>query len=106
MKTFTFTALTAGGRAYDIQFPLHPQTRSPEAVSAMLTGLLETLSRQVEERRDVSDGDVLQAMVMTLSIRALMVEADPATIKALMDELLAQAHQAAQAARPYSAARA
>ncbi|MDJ0892680.1 MAG: hypothetical protein QNK18_15990 [Gammaproteobacteria bacterium] len=106
MKTLLFTALTAGGQAYDIQFPLHPQTRSPEAVSDMLTGLLETLSRQVEERKDVSDGDVLQALAMTLAVRALMIGANPDSIKGLMDELLDQAHRAAQTADAYNAARA
>ena len=106
MKTLLFTALTSGGRAFDVNFPLHPQTRSAEAVSEMITALLETLSHQVEGRQDVSDGDVLQALAITLAVRARTVNADAHSTLALVKELVETAHQAAQEATAYEAARA
>ena len=105
MRTLLFTALTAKGRAFDVAFPLHPQTRSPDAVSGLITALLEAVSRNVEGRNDVSDGDVLQALAMTLAVRARMVDADPMSTKSLIDDLIDDAHVAAQAADTYKAAR-
>ena len=106
MKKLLFTAVTSGGRAYDIEFPLHPQTRSPEAVSDLLTGLLDRLSSDLEKRSDVSDGDVLQALAMTLAIRARMIDVEPESTQQLIGELLGESLRAAQEARGYSAARA
>jgi hypothetical protein len=105
MSTLTYSALTSSGRAFDIEFPLHPETRSQEAVSAMLTGLLESLSKTVEERKDVSDGDVLQALAMTLAIRARMIDAAPETLRSLVGELFETAFEAAEAAQVYAASR-
>jgi len=106
MKTLLFTALTSGGQAFDVNFPLHPQTRSADAVSEMITALLETLSHHVEGRQDVSDGDVLQALAMTLAVRARMVDAGAHSTLALVNELVEAAHRAAQEATAYDAARA
>ena len=106
MNTLLFTALTSSGRAFDVNFPLHPQTRSAEGVSEMITGLLETLSHHVEAGGAVSDGDVLQALAMTLAVRARMVDAAPESTLALMHGLVEEAHQAAQKAQTYEAARA
>ena len=75
-------------------------------VSEMITGLLETLSHQVEARQDVSDGDVLQALAMTLAVRARMVDADADSTLALVNELVEAAYRAAQEAPAYEAARA
>ena len=106
MKRLQFTALTSSGQAYDIEFPLHPQTRSAEAVSTMLTALLETLSQQVETRADVSDGDVFQALAMTLAVRSRMVDVEPKESLELIEQFVTQAHRAAEKAPGYSAARA
>ncbi len=106
MKHLKYSALTSGGRAFDIAFPLHPQTRSPEAVSEMITGLLEALTAHVELRKDISDGDVLQALAMALAVRARMVDAAPESTLILVRGLVEKAHQAAQQASSYEAARA
>ena len=105
MKHLKYSALTSGGRAFDIEFPLHPQTRSPEAVSSMITGLLEALTTQVQAQGDISDGDVLQALAMTLAVRARMVDAAPESTLTLVQNLVEKAHQAAQQAASYEAAR-
>lgn len=101
-----FTAVTSGGRAYDIEFSLHPQTRSPEAVSELLADLLAELSRKLERHGNVSDGDVLQAVSMMLAIRARMVDAEPETVANLIRDLLDHSFQAVKEAYGYQAARA
>ena len=53
MQTLLFTALTSGGHAFDVQFPLHPQTRSADGVSEIITALLETLSHRLGIRQDM-----------------------------------------------------
>ena len=106
MNRLLYTALTSKGRAFDIEFPLHPQTRSPEAVSEMITGLLEALTSQVQARRDISDGDVLQALAMTLAVRARLVEAAPQSTLVLVQDLVETAHRAAHQADDHASARA
>ena len=105
-KKLLFTAVTSGGKAYDIQFPLHPETRSPEAVSELLAALLASLSRELEKRGDVSEGDVLQALAMTTAIRSRMVNAEPRAAIELLNDLLEGALHAVLEAKTYSAARA
>jgi hypothetical protein len=103
MKRLRYTAVTAAGAAYDIQFPLHEQTRSEPAVAEMLGAVLEGISGQVESRGDISDGDVLQSLAMAMAIRARMVDAAPATSLRLMHELLDGAFAAALSASSFSA---
>lgn len=102
----SFTAVTSGGVAYDVEFPLHPLTRSTQGVSDLLTALLETISRHVEDRHDLSDGDILQALCLALAVRARMVGATPDSIRELVVEIFDTAHRAACAAIPYEAGRA
>lgn len=105
-QTLEFTAITASGTAYQIDFPLHPQTRSPEGVSVLMTRMLDCVSQVLEERRDLSDGDVLQALAMTLAIRARMTSSQADTVAALVEALFRDAHQAASEAMPFAAGRA
>jgi hypothetical protein len=107
MPQLSYTAVTHGGQALEFEFPLHAHTRSAEAVGAMLSTLLEGLSKHVEAAGDVSDGDVLQAVAMLLAIRARMVDAaSPQTLTQLCAELTESALAASQAARSYPVARA
>ena len=85
--TLNFTAQQAG-KARDIAFPLHPQTVSAEHVSAVLEAVLAAISKQVEAHTPLSDGDVLQALCMALSIRMHMVDAPLETVQRLVAELL------------------
>ncbi|MGF1547426.1 MAG: hypothetical protein ACFCUG_08870 [Thiotrichales bacterium] len=105
MKTLAITALSATGRAYDIEFPLHPQTRSEEGVSRLVTRLLDTLSLTLAERKDISDGDVLQSLAMTLAVRSRMLNGNPDAMLNLINDLLRNAMSAAQSSSPYLAAR-
>jgi hypothetical protein len=101
-----FVALTSSGRAFDIDFPLHPETQSPKAVSDLVSRLLETISEHASTRDDVSDGDILQALAMTAAIRGRMLDADPEQIEALTRLLLDNAWGAVKQANAYTAARA
>jgi hypothetical protein len=101
-----FVALTAGGRGYDIEFPLHPETRSAQSVSELVTRLLAAISEHAEGRDDVSDGDILQALAMTAAIRGRMLDEDPRQIERLTGQLYEQAWAAVQAANSFAAARA
>ncbi len=105
-RTLAITALTASGRAYDIEFPLHPDTLSAEGVGVMITDLLECLSRTLAGRRDLSDGDVLQALAMTLAVRARMLCSSAESTADLVQDLFLTAYAAARAARPYDSGRA
>jgi len=98
-----FVAITSGGRAYDIGFPLHPETRSAQSVSDLVTRLLETISTHAGEREDVSDGDILQALAMTAAIRGRMLDGNPEPIEALTQQLYGQAWDAVQAAEAFTA---
>lgn len=101
-----FVAITSGGRAFDIDFPLHPETRSAKSVSDLVTRLLETISEHAGQRDDVSDGDILQALAMTTAIRGRMLDADQAQIESLTSLLQKTAWGAVNQAEPYTAARA
>lgn len=72
----------------------------------MITAVLESLSPQVDARQDVSEGDVLQALAMSLAVRARMVDANAGSTLALVNELVEAGYRAAQRAPAYEAARA
>ena len=72
-----YTAVTSTGDAYEIRFPLHPETRSPERISDLLSSALAAISKEVESGTPISDGDVLQGISMALAIRARLVDATP-----------------------------
>lgn len=101
-----YTAITSAGDAYEVRFPLHPETRAPERISALLSSALEAISKDVESGTPVSDGDVLQALSMALAIRARLVDAAPGASLRLMYELVDSAFAAALEARCYRAGRA
>ena len=101
-----FVAVTEGGRAYDIAFPLHPETRSGQSVSDLVTRLLEVISAHVQGDGDVGDGDILQALAMTAAIRGRMVDGEPEVLQGLTRQLYDDAWNAASAAQDYPAGRA
>ena len=105
-QNLQFVAVTSSGRAYDIDFPLHPETRSGSSVSELVTRLLAGISEHAQQRDDVSDGDILQALAMTLAIRGRMIAADPDEIERLIHQLLVTAQSAVASAPSYHAARA
>ena len=101
-----FVAVTSGGRAFDIAFPLHPETRSAQSVSELVTLLLEGISKHAEGRDDVSDADILQALAMTAAIRGRMLGGDLDQIGDLVQQLFGEAWAAVGDAKSYAAGRA
>ncbi|MEW6118929.1 MAG: hypothetical protein AB1593_02440 [Pseudomonadota bacterium] len=97
MDTLTITAVTASGQAYDIDFPLHPLTRSSEAVGDTVTALLAAISDTVATHRALSDGDILQALAMTLAIRTRMAGGSADSMRKLVHELFDSGFAAALA---------
>ena len=106
MNTLTITTLTSTGQAYDIDFPLHPNTRSSDAVASLVTGQLATISAAVAAHPGLSDGDILQALTMTLAIRARMTGASPDSMGQMVHALFDSAYTAALASQPVMAGRA
>lgn len=95
MANLPFRAQTATGDAFDFSFPLHPETGDAVRVSQMLSLLLEAIQRDLEIVGPASNGDVLQALAMALSVRARMVHAPNAETARLAESLLATALSAA-----------
>ena len=105
-EVLLFVALTSGSRAFDIKFPLHPQTQSATAVSDLRTCILAVNSKCAKDRTEVSDGDILQALAVTSAIRARVLEGDQAKIADLNRFFMEQAWKAVESAASYTAARA
>lgn len=110
MQHLDYTAVTSGGRAFDMHFPLHPETTSHSQVAGMLTQTLAAINGSVEADRPpdteaVSDGDILQALAMAMAVRARMIDAPPATALRLMYELVDTAYAAALKAEDYPTGR-
>jgi hypothetical protein len=106
VKRLPYTAITSGGRAFDIRFPLHSQTVSEAAVENMLTAVLDALSSSLRAEGPVSDGDVLQALAMATAIRARIVDASPSASLRLVHELVDEAFAATLDAATYHSGRA
>jgi hypothetical protein len=100
-----YTAVTSAGEAFDIQFPLHSETRSAQAVADLLTSVLGAISARVELGRAVSNGDVLQALAMAMAVRARMVAVPPKTSLNLMHGLVDASFAATLSANRYQGGR-
>jgi len=105
MQTLKYTAVAASGRTFEMDFPLHPDTRSSADVSRMVTALLRAVNDSVEAGGEVSDGDVLQALAMAMAVRSRLIDVDPEVVQRLSHALLDTAFGAAEDARSYEASR-
>ncbi len=88
MQNICLITTSSGGSINKINFPLHQETRSVEAISKMATSMLDCISEIVDERIDVSDGDILQAISIVSAIRGNMINIDSKVIKDLLAELI------------------
>lgn len=98
-RLLPFRATTATGDTLDIDYPLHPDTLSPMRVSQLTSALLETLDREIGLLGETGNGDVLQALSLTLAIRAAIIAAPQALTDQLARDLVARALEAAGGAR-------
>ena len=106
MRVLPYTAIMSDGRALTVEFPLHPQTASPDQVGTLATVLLDALSGFIEQQKGVGNGDVLQAIALVTAIRARMTDAPAAVLEDLVNELTESALIAAQRAQPVVSGRA
>lgn len=88
MKRLPFTAKTASGDSFDIDFPLHQDTGDAVRVGQLVSAVLETLDKEISIFGEVSNGDVLQAVAMALAVRAEMVHAPHDTLEKLTLDLV------------------
>ena len=91
MKILPYRATTGTGDVFDIEFPLNPATADAVRIHQMITELLAAIDRSVSMGTTMSNGDVLQAMAMTLAIRTRMIHAPTGITKQLAQQLLATA---------------
>ena len=98
MKILPYLATTSTGDSFDIEFPLSPDTNDAVRVHQLISEMLLTLDRSLAVGGPTSNGDVLQAIAMAMSIRARMIHAPTETSSRLAMELLATALDAAGSA--------
>ena len=99
MRKLPYTARTASGDTFDIEFPLHPETQDPVRVNQVLTAVLGAIDRDIALSTDTGNGDVLQAVAMALAIRARIIDIQPEVVETLSGQLLLNALQAMREAK-------
>lgn len=98
MKKLPYTVSTATGDVLRIEFPLHPETTDAVRVSQLVTAFLQTIEEDVALAGEVNNGDLLQALAMTLAIRTGMIHTPPAQSAHIAEDLLRTALGAVTAA--------
>ena len=94
MKQLPYQAQTATGDTFDIGFPLHRETGDPIKVEQLITVLLKTIDDEIAVTGPTSNGDILQAIAMTLAIRSGMIHAPLESSVALTHDLVDMALEA------------
>lgn len=106
MDYLLFKTITDSGVSYEIEFPLHPDTSSVDAVSTMTSKILETISSCISEYKDLKDGDILQSLSMVCAIRSRMINVDPKITQQVLFDLILQNNEAVITAKQEIASRA
>ncbi len=86
-RSLAFTATTASGEVLEFQLPLHPETSSLEHVGTLVEQILERVSDVVEGPEKMSDGDVLQALTLSLAVRLRVAGISSGTARELVEDL-------------------
>ena len=60
MKKLPYRARTTTGDSFDIEFPLHGETRNAVRVGQHVSAVLEAIDRDIALAGETSNGDVLQ----------------------------------------------
>ena len=94
MDYLLFATVTDSGIRYEIEFPLHRDTNSSDAVSVLTSKLLSTISMCVNEIEDLKDGDILQALSMICAMRTRMIDVDSNLAEQVLIDLIKQNHAA------------
>ena len=91
MPTLPFTAHTASERLLELELELHPDTRDAADVGALVERLMAAISDHVQSTGNSSDGDVLQALVLTAAVRLAVMGVPAGVSRELMAQLVDQA---------------
>ena len=91
MKKLPYRAETATGAIFEIEFPLHGETGDAVRVEQLVSLLLGALDKDIALAGETSNGDVLQALAMTMAIRAGIIHAPHETTARLAKSLLSEA---------------
>ena len=83
-----YRATTRTGDVFDIEFPLHSETGDAVRVGQLVSVLLEAIDKDIVVSGETSNGDVLQAVAMTMAIRAGMIHTPHKTSGGLAKQLL------------------
>ena len=83
-----YRAKTSTGDVFDIVFPLHSETGNAVRVGQLISAVLEAIDKDIAIAGETSNGDVLQAVAMTMAIRAGMIHAPHETSENLAKNLL------------------
>ena len=94
MKKLPYRARTATGDTFDIEFPLHSETGDPVKVGHLISVLLDAIDSEMTVTGETSNGDVLQAVAMTLAIRGGVIHAPLETSASLANDLVRTAFDA------------
>jgi hypothetical protein len=98
MKRLPYRVQTQTGDVFEIEFPLHADTRDAVRVDQLVTGILQAVDRDFAIASEMSNGDVLQALAMAMAIRARMIYAPNGITERLAGNLLTKALDAAAGA--------
>jgi hypothetical protein len=95
MKKLPYRAKTSTGDVFGIEFPLNQDTGDAVRISQILSEILLSIDRCLAVGNPTSNGDVLQAIAMAMSVRARMIHAPTETSSRLAMELQSTALAAA-----------
>jgi len=99
MKQLPYTVTTATGAVFRIDFPLHGETVDAVRISQLVSAFLQTIEDDVALAGEVNNGDLLQALTMTLAVRASMIHTAPEQSAHIAEDLLHTALAAMAAAK-------
>ena len=88
MKKLPYTVTSATGDVIQIEFPLDTETIDAVRVSQLVTSFLQTIEDDVSLAGHINNGDLLQAIAMTLAIRTGMIHTAPAQAAQIAEDLL------------------
>lgn len=94
MKKLPYLARTRTSDTFHIELSLNPETGDAVHVGQLVSLLLETIVRDIALAGEASNGDVLQAVAMALSIRARIIHASHETTHGLFLKLVETALEA------------
>ncbi len=83
-----YTARTATGDQFEIQFSLHKDTEDAVKVHQLLTTILAKIDEELAVLGNTSNGDVLQACAMALAVRARIINAPAKTLREISMDLV------------------